>query len=163
MQRMENYVSPYMLFHYGVKGMKWGVRRTREQLGHQKKKIANLQESDTIKKKNPVQEAIDGGKVSTKVNREKQTRHIRDGETYIEKRSYMYGTIEDVQAFIDMYAGKGKALLSKSGVWINKERIDANKMIGKRVGPITGEETETNKAMIVYSKTGSHAYPRKEE
>lgn len=25
------------LFHYGVKGMKWGVRRTREQLGHSPK------------------------------------------------------------------------------------------------------------------------------
>lgn len=26
----------YMLLHYGVKGMKWGVRRTPEQLGHVK-------------------------------------------------------------------------------------------------------------------------------
>ena len=25
------------LFHYGVKGMKWGVRRTPEQLGHSPK------------------------------------------------------------------------------------------------------------------------------
>lgn len=24
------------LFHYGIKGMKWGVRRTPEQLGHRK-------------------------------------------------------------------------------------------------------------------------------
>lgn len=29
------------LMHYGVKGMKWGVRRTPEQLGHRKKKKLN--------------------------------------------------------------------------------------------------------------------------
>lgn len=29
------------LYHYGVKGMKWGVRRTPEQLGHVKKAASN--------------------------------------------------------------------------------------------------------------------------
>lgn len=28
--------DPDVLLHYGVKGMKWGVRRTKEQLGHNK-------------------------------------------------------------------------------------------------------------------------------
>lgn len=30
-----------MLQHYGVKGMKWGVRRTPEQLGHRTRKVAS--------------------------------------------------------------------------------------------------------------------------
>lgn len=29
--------SPALLLHYGVKGMKWGVRRTPEELGHKPK------------------------------------------------------------------------------------------------------------------------------
>lgn len=29
------------LYHYGIKGMKWGVRRTPEQLGHVKKAASN--------------------------------------------------------------------------------------------------------------------------
>lgn len=36
------------LYHYGVKGMKWGVRRTPEQLGH-KKRLKKSQKRDTIK------------------------------------------------------------------------------------------------------------------
>lgn len=33
-------MSEIWIYHYGVKGMKWGVRRTPEQLGHTKKSIA---------------------------------------------------------------------------------------------------------------------------
>lgn len=29
------------LMHYGVKGMKWGVRRTPEQLGHKRTTVAS--------------------------------------------------------------------------------------------------------------------------
>ena len=36
---MSNVVcSSNELYHYGVKGMKWGVRRTPEQLGHKRRK-----------------------------------------------------------------------------------------------------------------------------
>lgn len=34
------YVVPYdELYHYGVKGQRWGIRRTPEQLGHKIKKL----------------------------------------------------------------------------------------------------------------------------
>lgn len=32
MRACDIYISPATLFHYGIKGMKWGVRRSREQL-----------------------------------------------------------------------------------------------------------------------------------
>lgn len=46
-----------MLMHYGVKGMKWGIRRTPEQLGHKIQKMTK--ERDTLEKKTKT-------KVSTK-------------------------------------------------------------------------------------------------
>ena len=39
------------LYHYGVKGMKWGVRRTPEQLGHKNKKIPNALKLENYKGK----------------------------------------------------------------------------------------------------------------
>ena len=35
-----------ILVHYGVKGMKWGIRRTPEQLGHKVRQIRNMSDSD---------------------------------------------------------------------------------------------------------------------
>ena len=37
------------LYHYGVKGQKWGVRRTPEQLGRSTKSIATSSKSDKIR------------------------------------------------------------------------------------------------------------------
>lgn len=34
---MWNYIYHNELYHHGIKGQKWGVRRTPEQLGHRKK------------------------------------------------------------------------------------------------------------------------------
>lgn len=42
-----NYTTPCELYHYGVKGMKWGIRRTPEQLGH--KRVAKNNKTDIIK------------------------------------------------------------------------------------------------------------------
>lgn len=38
------------LKHYGVKGMKWGIRRTPEQLGHKKKVASGKDDSEDSKK-----------------------------------------------------------------------------------------------------------------
>ena len=34
------------IYHYGVKGMKWGVRRTPEQLGHNRKKARDMSDDE---------------------------------------------------------------------------------------------------------------------
>lgn len=145
--------------HYGVKGQKWGVRRTPEELGHKPPIKEVLEKSlarDTI-----VQDAIRSGEVSKTINREKQQRHTMSGHP--SGRSYLYGGLEFAQKLIDELSGTGKPVLIKGDVWTKKERVVSSKPIGTHVDRKTGKETETKEAMVVYSKTGSHIYPRKEK
>ena len=138
------------LKHYGVKGMKWGVRNGPPYPLDKSKK------RDTI-----VLEAIESGSVSKEINREKQMRHMKSG--HIQGRSYLDGDLEYAQKLVNKYYGTGDAVVVEGQGWKKKERITAEKIIGTYVDPETGVETKTNKAMIVYSKTGSHIYPRKED
>lgn len=48
MRRYDVYISPVVLFHYGVKGMKWGVRRSRKELQAARKLLAETEDSDII-------------------------------------------------------------------------------------------------------------------
>jgi hypothetical protein len=134
--------------------MKWGVRRTPEQLGHirVKKRLTNTVVNDTIK----------SGKISTKVNMEKQSRHISGSKRYKPGRSRMFGSLADAQRLITELSGTGSPILVK-GIWNYRERVSASNIIGVYVNQKTGKETKTNKAMIIYSKTGSHIYPREPE
>ena len=142
------------LKHYGVKGMKWGVRRTPEQLGH--KRLAKSPKNDTI-----VTDAIKKGEVRLKINREKQLRHTLKGHT--PGRSYLYGDLDYAQKLVDELAGKGCPIRDRNGKWTHQERIKNNEYIGSYVDRETTKETKTNKGIIVYSKTGTHIYPAKDE
>lgn len=146
------------IYHYGVKGMKWGVRRTPEQLGHRlpaKQLVAKSSNRSTI-----VQKAIRSGKVSKQVNREKQLRHTLGGHT--KGRSYLYGGVDYAQELIDELSGTGEIKIDRHNIWTKKEAVTASRTIGVYVDA-DGTEIETNKAMIIYSNTGSHIYPRKDE
>lgn len=46
--------------------------------------------------------------------------------------------------------------------WANKELVEAKEVIGINVDRNSMEETESTKATIHYSKTGTHIVPRKE-
>ena len=131
--------------HYGVKGMRWGVRRTPEQLGHVAKK-----------KKKVIIDYIDLHNVA---NKNKQERHMR--KDHIKGRSYLDGDLEYAQKLIDKFSGTGELKFDRHGNWTRKEIITADKNIGMYVDPYTGEETPSNKAVIIYSKTGAHIYPVK--
>lgn len=59
------------LYHYGVKGQRWGVRRTPEQLGHPKptraeKKAAKLRDKNSKKREKARKKALKAAKVAKK-------------------------------------------------------------------------------------------------
>ena len=137
------------LAHQGIKGQKWGVRNGPPY---------PLDKAD--KRNKMIEDAIDSGQVSKTVNENKQKRHTQDEHT--PGRSYIYGDTDYAQEIIDEYYGKGEALVDDSDNWLRKERISCDEKIGMYVDG-DGTETETHCAMIVYSKTGAHVYPRKEE
>ena len=45
-----NYYDDSELYHHGIKGMKWGVRRTPAQLGHKPSKLTTSQRKSEMKK-----------------------------------------------------------------------------------------------------------------
>lgn len=124
--------------------------------------LENTVKSSTIKS-TIVKDAIDSGKVSKTININKQNRHIKGSDGYIMGRSYIKGNIEDAQKLVDELSGTGKPIIDSKGNWTNKERVEASETLGVHVNPDDNSETETKKATIVYSKTGSHIIPRKDE
>jgi len=134
-----------VLVHHGIKGQKWGVRNGPPYPLDRSKK------SDTI-----VEDAIKSGEVSKTINREKQLRHTKSN--HAPGRSYLDGDLDYAQELVDRYSGKGEAKTNRGGSWNHRERITASHDIGVYVDE-DGNETRSNTAMIIYSKTGTHIYP----
>lgn len=149
-----------LLRHHGIKGQKWGVRRTPEELGHIKDKppikevLEKSQARSTI-----VEDAIRSGEVSKKINKESQSKHTLDGR--LPGRSYLYGDEEYAQKLIDELSGTGEPKVDRNGNWVHKEAVVHSDPVGVHIDA-EGQETESRAAMIVYSKSGSHIYPRKD-
>lgn len=109
-----------------------------------------------------LQERIRAGDYNLTINPEKQARHLLDSDGYIPGRSYLNISKDDpdaVQALISRYAGTGEILRNAQGQWNNRELIQADSPIGFDIDRKSGEETETDKAIIHYSKTGTHVVP----
>ncbi len=139
-----------VLAHHGIKGQKWGVRNGPPY------PLDKSQKSDTI-----VEDAIESGEVSKTINREKQLRHTKSN--HAPGRSYLDGDLDYAQELVDRHSGKGSPIRDRNGNWTHQERIDNDKSIGSYVDRRTMEETKTSKGIIVYSKTGTHIYPAKDE
>lgn len=150
-ERGKRWVQRYLhseLFHYGIKGQKWGVRN------------GPPYPLDKSKKGGIIEEAIRSGKVKKTINKDLQKRH--NLSTHIKGRSYLYGDMNFAQKLVDELSGTGEALLDGKGQWLHKEKVLSSVIVGVHVDQKTGVETKTKAAMIIYSKTGTHVYPRKE-
>lgn len=102
---------------------------------------------------------IKSGVISTTINAEKQARHIIGNKGYVEGRSYLIISENELQSLVSRYAGTGKFQRDRNDRWKNTERIVADQIIGMNVNRDTREETETNQFYIHYSKTGVHVVP----
>lgn len=145
---VEKHLYSMELFHHGIKGQKWGIRN------------GPPYPLDKSKKNGIIEEAIRSGAVKTTINNESQARH--NLSTHITGRSYLYGDTTFAQKLVDELSGTGEAMLDSKGQWLHKEKVAADKLVGVHVD-LNGVETPTKSAMIVYSKTGTHIYPRKED
>ena len=127
------------------------------------RKLVNAVEHDIIKKENIVKKAIEAGEVSTSVNENKQGRHIKTDKRYVEGKSYLYGDMDFAVTLVSELCGTGTPIIDSKGHWTKKERVSKDDVIGVHIDPVTQKETKTSKATIIYSKTGSHIMPRKED
>lgn len=136
------------LIHHGIKGQKWGEKNGPPY---------PLQNSQ---KRTIVKEAIENGEVSKTINADKQKRHTKSN--HLPGRSYLDGDLEYAQELVNELGGTGSPVIDKHGNWTRQERVTASDIVGTYVDR-EGKETQTSKAMIDYSRTGTHIYPRKEK
>ena len=151
--------NPDEVYHYGIKGMKWGIRRTPVQLGH--KPYTDKPERAKIDS-SVLRRAVRKGEVSLAIRKNKQSEHDRNSPLYKQGKSYTYFGADKAQRYILRLHGTGTLVSSKKGAWVKKERVRSTKPVGVWVDR-DGNSHETHNAMIIYSKDGTHIYPIREE
>lgn len=153
---IENRLGRKYLMHHGVKGQKWG-RRNGPPYPLKRRGDSRIVGSRTS---GVISDALKHGEITLQVNKDKQRRHTLMEHTA--GRSYINGDVAYAQRLIDHLSGSGKVFIDKNGKWTHREMVTSSKIIGVHVDPSSGDETQTHKAMIVYAKTGTHIYPRKD-
>lgn len=162
MQRYSNvwrWTKPDELYHHGIKGQKWGIRRTPAQLGH--KPYTDKPERAKIDA-SVLRRAVKKGEVKLAIRKGKQAEHDRSSPAYKPGKSYTYFSTNNAQRYILRLHGTGQLVSSRKGEWVKKERVRSTESIGVWVNR-DGNGHETHNAMIIYSKDGTHIYPIREE
>lgn len=138
-----------VLAHHGIKGQKWGVRNGPPYPLEKSRKSGKI-----------VLDAIEAGEISKTINKEKQKRHTLSD--HLPGRSYLKGDLDFAQELINKLSGTGEPIKDVKGNWTHRERVTNSDTVGTHVDNSSGKETKTKKAIITYSKSGSHVYPAKE-
>lgn len=107
-------------------------------------------------------EKLASGKISAKINPEKQARHKMGDPRYIDGRSYVTATDEQLQEFSDKCTKSGDVHIRNNGTQFTVTNT-ADYQIGVDIDDVTNKKTPTNRATTHYSKTGAHVVPSKPE
>lgn len=124
-------------------------------------RVRTAEELLATRKKHAFEQAradIQSGKITKKINREKQARHMAGDKGYIEGRSVITVPIERLQELVDKYAGTGKVIVSGKDLDKITEEVDFHEKIGYTVNR-EGGTYETTWVKIHYGRTGDHAVP----
>ena len=114
-------------------------------------------------KNTAILDAIKSGAVKDEINDNKQLPHCSETRDKSSTRSYIYGDLQRAKQLYNQYRGTGKPVSDSKGNIQIKERITCDEVIGVYFDIKTGQFMETKGLMIIYSKTGSHLFPRKEK
>lgn len=102
---------------------------------------------------------VKAGRISLKINPEKQNRHIKGTKEYINGKSYLTIDLAEAQKLVDSLHGTGIILYNKNGDWKRKELISTDRLVGVDVDQQTGLESKTKSFTAHYSNTGTHIVP----
>lgn len=112
-----------------------------------------------------IRERIGSDEFPLKVHEDRQGKHISTAKTFDKTKNKSFLSVcnnkkalEFSQKIIDKYHGKGELQHDIRNEWKHTELIEANEIIGF-VEDIDGVLRETNRAIIHYSKTGTHIVP----
>lgn len=112
--------------------------------------------------KSALQEALDSGRINTKLNKDAQSKHQLNSPAYNRAcesgNPPSYCTIKkmEIQSLINNYHGTGNIRYDGNQF---KETIVFDKVIGKFYDRKTGEYSDTRCGTIHYSKNGTHLVP----
>jgi SPP1 gp7 family putative phage head morphogenesis protein len=143
----------------------------------QNSKYSDKKEYEQLKKEfqeknkiNKFKNDIKNGKIKTKVNKDKQARHIlgtKEYESRLERDkkkdtapSYFYKDV-DIQKLVDKHAGLGGINFKRNPTY-PEEIIKTSKTIGEYYNENDEKYYETNTFKIQYSKKDVHVFPTKE-
>ena len=125
-----------------------GVANNNEQQSDDVNQTSNLYPKDTIR-------TVHGH--TTKLNKEKQEKHIPKSPYYQDGRGILTVSLKEAQELINQFAGTGRFLNQD----FTKERIDFGKFIGIYREPYSEKTELTSVGIIHYSKNGTHIVPAK--
>lgn len=152
------------LYHYGIKGQKWGVRRFQNTDGTltAEGRERYRDNRETHHKRDPnskVMQALEAGKISVRVNVSNQTKHVKGSHNFEAGKSYILGNLKECQILISELYGTGQVLTNRQGEFNNKERVRASRIFGVYVDKETKQENKTRYGIIHYGKAGAHIVP----
>lgn len=128
-----------------------GFRRWKTPKNDELKTLNCMKLLQDLKSRNPLASELHEGQ---------QGKHIKGHPNYRASKSEVTISMGECRQIIYDKSGTGTLVWSKKGIWTNKERIVADRVIGT-VTDKNGNKTETTKAMIHYGKDGAHLVPRK--